>query len=290
MFLRAMTVMIMSRQRRRIYVLLALLPTTLGVATYAVLDGGRAQEEGLQPAAAVQEAVPDVAQEAQSIGTPAANPAGDVSGANPDAEATEVGPAAPAQNARPVQDAADDAAGPAQFADSGPTESAGASSGSERPIRIASIGGGASYSGGGAGGGRSRNPGGNNPGGNKEPQANPSVPPGDSTSPDNGKEQPSDSQGGNSPGTNVPGDEGKQGEGPSQGGPNEGGPNQGGPNTGGPKPQGPGDEGGPGDDGDDDVPYIPPVLEKPVEVPEPATLGLLALGLLGCATRRKARK
>lgn len=275
--------MIMSR-RRRIYLLLALLlPTTLGVATFALVDrSGHSQDETWFPAMMAPEAAPEVVREAQSIDAPADHDV-EGSGAAPTAkgaEAPATEPQAPASNQRPVRDDADTAEGPALFAGFGPAESF---SGSEGPTRFASIG--APYAGGGGGGGS---------GSSKDPQAphdpqdqqpppqDPQVQPGDDTSPDNGKNQPGESQGGNSPGPNPPNNDGKQDE----GGASEGGPNNGAPNPG-PNEGTPGDEGG----NDDVPPFIPdPEVEKPVQVPEPATLGLLALGLLGCAARRKARK
>jgi hypothetical protein len=280
-----MMVKIMSR-RRRIYLLLAaLLPTTLGIATFAIVNrSGRTQGESGLPAMGMPEAAPEVVQEAQSIGAPVDHEA-EASGATPaakEAEAPAAAPQAPASNQQSIKDDADDANGPARFADSGPTESAGSFSGSDGSIRLASNG--ASYAGGGAGGGGGGGGGSRSSDGGKDAQApqdqqpqvpqDPQGPPGDGTSPGDGKNPPDVTQGGNPPGTNVPNNDGKQDQGPPEGS-NEGGPNK-----------TPEDEGGNGET----PPFIPDSeLEKPVQVPEPATLGLLALGLLGCAARRKAR-
>lgn len=279
---------VMTMSRRRMYLLAALLlPTTLGIATFVMLKQRTSAviEEEL-PMPAAYEAAPLWGEE-ENVGTPAAESVaapGAASSVEESADpATEAETEKPASNPAPVHVESDDAVGPARYAGAGPTEAAGDSYawGSRRLTNLSGGGGGSRGS---AGGKNSQGPSSGSEGSSDTGKGGSQ---GGGSSGSGGSEGGAGGTGGGSPSPNVPNEGGKHEEpNPGDTNPNTGGPHQvePGPNPWHPNPEVPGD-----DEGDVIPPFVP---ENPVanEVPEPATIGLLTLGLLGCAARRKARK
>jgi hypothetical protein len=276
-------------RRRRRWLLLALVPAMLGAASIPFIwNSSGSNDESLPPSAVMHGAAPRAQQEEDSGDRPVIAIEGDVGNSAPDS-ATEQGtpqapsiesaPSGPAQ--RPAHVEAGEAIGVPQLASTSTSADGPYSSGDS--FRVASISG---YAGGTMTSGpatRSGKPPSDNSTGDDagDPDTNGQGRPADPTIPEPEGSGPADGQDGDVPLVPTPDEES-----PPQGGDSTDeliGGDQGGDESNDSPP--PDFNAPPYDDSSDPVSDLAP----PVQVPEPASLGLLLFGLLGCIASRRRR-